>query len=332
MASKKYRTFGDIVDGILEHGRQPLTETSTASSAPQLREKIKRLVNGRYQDLVSMQKWKWTRVTRPMKIEKKYATGTVAVTNGSKSITFTGAVLDESFKNRKIYFNNEDEIYKLISVDTGAGTAILDSVYIGTTDSDATFVIFKDEYGLWPDFNNFDDVVSYYKNVPVKRVGPSFISNLNTKYKKRSGIPLYVTTDGLAPYEGIVFGQFILGQDFLGQATSKKMLVWPAISDVDYILPITFCQQITELDDDSDEPLMDVDDRIVLFYGGCADLYGVLKDKTEKEYYESKYIDKIKRMLIDNQEDDDYAQLDPTDSFDSINDALLMSSIYDDWD
>lgn len=84
-----------------------------------------------------------------------YETGTVEVTNGSTALTFTGSTLTSAMAGRKIRFNNETPYYRILSVNTGAGTAVLENNYQGTTDTDATFVIYKDEYRLASDVDKY---------------------------------------------------------------------------------------------------------------------------------------------------------------------------------
>ena len=84
-----------------------------------------------------------------------YETGTVEVTNNSTAITFTGSTLTAGMAGRKIRFNGENPYYRILSVNTGAGTAVLENAFQGTSDTDATFVIYKDEYRLASDVDKY---------------------------------------------------------------------------------------------------------------------------------------------------------------------------------
>lgn len=77
-----------------------------------------------------------------------YATGTVSVTNGNTALTFSGATLTAAMAGRKIRIGDDEAWYDILSVNTGAGTAVMKQPYQGTTDTDATFSIFQDEYRL----------------------------------------------------------------------------------------------------------------------------------------------------------------------------------------
>src|SRR3990167_10711710 len=84
-----------------------------------------------------------------------YKTGTVNVTNGSTALTFSGSTLTSGMAGRKIRFNDENAYYRILSVDTVAGTAVLENNYGGTTDTEATFTIYKDEFRLNADVDKY---------------------------------------------------------------------------------------------------------------------------------------------------------------------------------
>jgi len=79
-----------------------------------------------------------------------YITGTVAVTKGSTAITGTSTVWTTSHSGSKIFIKGGHEIYTFTR--TAALTGTLDRAYVDTTDTDATYVIFKRKYALANDF------------------------------------------------------------------------------------------------------------------------------------------------------------------------------------
>lgn len=73
-----------------------------------------------------------------------YTTGTVAVTNGSPNVTFTGSTLVGDMGNMWIQFAlplGDGNWYQISSVNVGAGTAILLNPYQGPTSSGISFII-----------------------------------------------------------------------------------------------------------------------------------------------------------------------------------------------
>ncbi len=84
-----------------------------------------------------------------------YETGTVSITNASPNITFSGSTLTSAMAGRKIRFGGETAYYRILSVNTGAGTAVLENNFCGTTNTVATFKIFKDEFRLNADVDKY---------------------------------------------------------------------------------------------------------------------------------------------------------------------------------
>ena len=73
-----------------------------------------------------------------------YTIGTVTATNGSPNITFAGSTLVGNMANRWIQIQapaGDNQWYQILSVNTGANTAVLYGNYTGTSVSGASFVI-----------------------------------------------------------------------------------------------------------------------------------------------------------------------------------------------
>jgi hypothetical protein len=73
-----------------------------------------------------------------------YTTGTVTATNASPTLTFAGSTLVGNMANRWIQISapaGDNQWYQILSVNTGANTAVLYGNYTGTSVSGASFVI-----------------------------------------------------------------------------------------------------------------------------------------------------------------------------------------------
>jgi len=80
-----------------------------------------------------------------------YTTGTADVTQDSTAVTGTDTTWAEAMIGRLIKFASEDEYYEISAV--GSTTSItLTSAYIGSTDTDLTYSIYKIYYPLASDF------------------------------------------------------------------------------------------------------------------------------------------------------------------------------------
>ncbi len=89
-----------------------------------------------------------------------YTTGTVSATNGSKTVTGSGTTFTSAMVNRKIRIDNQSEYYRIAAF-VSTTEVTLETTYEGTTVSDKTFSIYKDEYRLAPDV----DVYRFMRDV-----------------------------------------------------------------------------------------------------------------------------------------------------------------------
>jgi len=305
-----YNTFSDILNGIFEHARQPLTDVN-------LVKKVKRFINGRYLQVQAYRKWKWRKEERSLKINKYYAGSQCTVTQNSRVLTVSDTTTRanaEDFVGRKFYIPGQREVYQIIALPTWTApvsTFTLNVPFIGTTKTNVKFRIYQDEYGMWPDFEEFEDVVNQYGGKEVRRVGPAELMRYYNSSPFMEGKARCISTTGIKKYEGQRMSQFVMGKDFMGRGSAKKARIFPAINSEDYFIPVSFIKRAQSLIEDTDKPLMQPDDRIILYLGGLADLYGMLKDDSETKFYEAKFSAKLDQMANDDQEDDDRPCLSP---------------------
>ncbi len=97
----------------------------------------------------------------------EYTTGTMAVTNGSKTITITTGVFTSDFKDRVFVCDDDIDVeYRIASI-TDDNNAKLDVAYAGTTNTVATFKILKDRYYLGRDVLGVWNVVDRTNEDPI---------------------------------------------------------------------------------------------------------------------------------------------------------------------
>lgn len=107
-----------------------------------------------------------------------YETGTCSVTNSSTALTFLGSTLTSAMAGRKIRFNNEMPYYRILSVNTGAGTAVLEHAYQGSDNTVATFTIYKDEYRLAEDVDRYKIIRQLQNSVVLFDSSPTDFDQL----------------------------------------------------------------------------------------------------------------------------------------------------------
>jgi len=135
-----------------------------------------------------------------------YNTGTVAVTDGSASIVGTDTVWTASHSDMLIYIKSGHEIYTFTR--TGATTGTIDRVYIGDTDTDSTYIIFKRRYSLASDFwrpvtvEPDHGTFYYYKNGVRVDLIPKWSEEWGQQNYYSPGIPAYyhIVFDSGVPY------------------------------------------------------------------------------------------------------------------------------------
>ena len=83
-----------------------------------------------------------------------YETGTISVTNNSKTVTGSGTTFTAAMVGRKIRFASQEAYYKIATY-SSATSITLETVYAGTTLSGETYSIYKDEYKLIADLDRY---------------------------------------------------------------------------------------------------------------------------------------------------------------------------------
>lgn len=97
--------------------------------------------------------WEHREVEGQIATVADYATGTVAITQGATTATFTGSTLIAAMITRHFQVEDDNRWYQFRSINTGAGTAELMDPYEGTTVTTASFTIRQRYYRLPPDFD-----------------------------------------------------------------------------------------------------------------------------------------------------------------------------------
>ncbi len=83
-----------------------------------------------------------------------YSTGTVTITQGSKTLTGSGTTFTSAMVGRKFRIQNEKAYYRIASY-TSATVVTLDENYQGSDQSGASYEIYQDEYRLAADVDKF---------------------------------------------------------------------------------------------------------------------------------------------------------------------------------
>jgi uncharacterized protein YbdZ (MbtH family) len=104
------------------------------------------LINERYRRVLRRGDWQRLRVQAWLQTVAPYATGTLAVTQGSTALTGTDTVWTAPMTGRSIHIAGRNEFYTFTR--TGDTTGTLERAYEGEDETEATYSIWKSVYAL----------------------------------------------------------------------------------------------------------------------------------------------------------------------------------------
>lgn len=279
--SLRLRTFEDVLTAIVEQAKiaNTLAEVDTNTL-----NKLKRMCNMVYMEVIGSKEWPWRIQTRYMKTFPKTTEDVVDVENGSRIITFSDIDVDDTFKGRIIRFNSEPEWYEIVAVhDPVARKVMLGSPFVGTTDATADHVMFRNRYGMWPDVLEVQSVIPMGANVlsdsrEVQPITPDkYWEMVAIDPFMESTAPSYYTIMGQEDYDGVDMGsEFVMDYDFMESdpfnSVNRAIVFYPRIFD-ESTLSITYGRVIPELAELSDIPYIPTDKMVLLVYGVLKDWY-----------------------------------------------------------
>lgn len=279
------KTYKDIQDAVME-------ALGVQSSDTTAKNKIKRLINMVYLDeVVPLKRWRWLEKSTTVVHEGYYATGTVSVTHDSTTITLDTAPAASvgSFKGYKFSVNGSQEVYTVDSHTAESTTLTLSGAYIGTTATEKNYKLWRDRVDLPIDAKETVEVTHAKHTVPVKPRGWQEFTKIVTANPLAEGYPAsYSTRDFYDPTPST------------GETESdryRQMQVYPAITLNPVTLNIDYVVEPTELDADTDEPVMPIGDRIVLYYGTLSHAWGIIaRDIESQQLAQGQYNAKLARM------------------------------------
>lgn len=250
--------FKDIVDAVMEELK--LQEGDTVNQA-----RIKRIINEIYiQEVVPYTRWKWLKGHGAIKFAAAYSDGKASVTPASTTVTLSTApsVSLGSFEGKFFSTSSLNEIYVIESHTAGSTTVVLSSEYLGSLDSEAIFKIWTDKVSLPVDCRETETVWHNMRSTPMKPLGLQKFREVSLQNPKAEGYPVFYYTDD--------YHDPSAGTDETESDRYRQLRVHPAICNSPVTINFDYTKEVSELVDDADEPVMPVEDRIVLKYGALA--------------------------------------------------------------
>lgn len=291
-------TFSDLYTDLINKVRENSGLSTTTTLA-------KRAVNSALTDLHIMgaEKFPWSERRSTLTLHPSYSTGTVAVTVGSSTVTGTSTLwtTTNSYNQQnvrvggKITFAGRFEVYDVTAV-SGAGSLTISPAFIGTTDTDSTYVYFEDEYALATDFARPIDLRTFDTEGRIKLIGRQDFRRLYPRNRIPQTILRHAT---------------LLDLPFSGSTTAVRKVQFAPPPSVVAVVPYTYVTQYlvvssagaeqTSLSADSDEPTMPVRYRPVLVYGALVHWYRDRKDDPRSQEAKSEY-EQLKERIFGDME------------------------------
>lgn len=250
--SIKLIDFKDIQDSILEELK--IQDSDTVSI-----QRIKRAINEVYiNEVVPHARWKWLENHTKVRFNAAYSSGTVEVTPSSTTVTFStspDAALG-SFAGKYFSVVGHTEVYIIDTHTAGSDTAELTSEFLGSFNETASFKVWTDKVALPTDCRETVTVWHNMYSRPMDAMGWQKFRELTINNPKIEGYPrVYYTGDFVGDLESSRY---------------RELRVHPAIYSSPVTISIDYIRDVVELTDDGDEPVIPVEDRIVLKYGALA--------------------------------------------------------------
>lgn len=265
--------FEDIYTRILEELKIPSTDGTTLA-------RIKQDINMIYLNHVVPFKpraWWWLEVKDEIVTPVKVNTGTVAVAAGGTTLTFSSAPASD-LDNYYFKADGYPHIIKIASHTAASTTATLETAWPDTALTTSGFKCWKDFASLDSNIKDVVQVMHDRRSTPCELVA-------NVRFDERRG---------RCPD---IEGPPVLMNVFDFDSSGNRQLRWfPACWESKTILHVTGRQEATELSADADEPLMPVEDRIVLFYGGCSRAWARERNESEATKNWNLFIMKLNEM------------------------------------
>jgi hypothetical protein len=280
------KDFADIQDAVLEELKIQSDDTITLN-------RVKRLINQVYiQEVVPYSNWNWLSGNTRIVHNARYASGSATVTPDSTTVTLSTAppVGNGSYAGYFFAADGFSDIYLISSHTAGSTTIVLTSSYQGNLSTTATFKIWKDQINLPTDCKETSSVWHNYYTTPMEGVGLRKFRDLQLSSPRQEGPPTFYYTGDYEDPTPLT--------DETEADRYRTLKLYPAIYDKNVTINIDYLKEATELIDDGDEPIMPIEDRVILVYGTLARAWAsIARNESMAQLAKADYLAKLARMV-----------------------------------
>ncbi len=273
MATVTLVDFQDIYTAICEELKVQLTDGATVA-------RIKRDINMIYLSHVIPFKpraWWWLEKNQDVQTYAKVTAGTINIVNDSTTVTFSTAPTG-SLVGYYLRVGGYEEIIEITTHTAAATTATLKSAWRRGTVTAQGFTAWKDNIALDSDMKEITQVTHDKMSVPLELCSSTKLNEKRARSPAYEAHPMFVT-----------LGDF----DTSG---NRVLRFFPACDDIRHTLHVQGIQEATRLSADADEPMMPLEDRIVLFYGACSRAWSRERNESEANKNWQQFMQKLGQM------------------------------------
>lgn len=299
----KVTDFADIYTMVMEEMQLQSTDTTELN-------RIKRDINAIYLDEVcSFKRWMWLSGSTDVKQKAYYTAGTASVIPDDTTVTLSTApsVTLGSFAGYQYASDTFDEIYTISSHTAGSTTVTLSSPYNGTLNTAMAFKIWTDTIAMPTDFREVVEVNHDYHTSPMTGMGLQEFRRTVARDPRAEGRPVcHVIYDYSDP------------TPLTGETETDRyrvMKVYPSLLDMATTIHVDYIREVAALDLDGDEPLMPVEDRMVLVYGALSRAWHRKRNPEASVQNWQLFQNKLTRMAGKIEDGFDKPQLTPDSAY-----------------
>lgn len=284
MAAKQIVDFSDIIAAIREEIKYQATDTVTE-------DRVKRDVNAIYLDeVIPFKRWTWLAGHTDIQHKAYYNTGTCIVTQGSTTVTLTNApaVGDGSKAGYLFASDGYQEIYTIASHTAGSGTIVLTSEFTGTSNATASFKVWTDYLSMPVDCRETTEIWHDFRRPVLEALGIQEFRRRVLETPRFETKPTYY-----APYD------FYDPTPLSGETESDRyrlVKIHPSLTPDPITMHVDYVKQVNALDADGDEPVLPLEDRMVLVYGALARAWGRARNEERSAVNQQLFDRKLAQM------------------------------------
>lgn len=300
MAAIKLLDYSDLYSAVLEQLKIPASDTTTLA-------RIKRDINMVYvNEVAPASRWPWLTKRKDITHSQYYSTGTADVSQSSTTVVISSAVA----ASKTGYFFAVDgysEIYKISAHTATSDTLTLETAYTGPDNATASYKIWTNEIALPTDCRETVDMRHDWHSRPMIPRGMQKFDELASPNWRCEGRPTYYSTDD--------FKDPSTGDAETESDRYRIARIHPAVMDEDTTLHVTYTQEVDALDTDADEPLMPIEDRIVLVYGALKQAWIRERNESVASINAQLFTQKLAEMKGRYEDSTDHPRIEMDDNY-----------------